>query len=63
VDVVRKSLVAITVAGLGVDACVHWTLAGGYDSLRATVSQGQLFRFEAGSLSWQPYSWFCVRGG
>jgi hypothetical protein len=47
-DMLRKSLVGVTVIGLTVDAYVHWTLAGGYDGLRATVSQGQLFRVEAG---------------
>jgi hypothetical protein len=46
-DLLRKSLVAVTVAGLAVDAYVHLKLAHNYDPVKATVSQGQLFRFEA----------------
>lgn len=37
----------VTVAGLVVDAYVHAHLAGAYDSVRATISQGLLFRAEA----------------
>ena len=37
----------LTVVALGVDAFVHLHLAPSYDSLKATVSQGQLFRVEA----------------
>ncbi|MCQ4081945.1 hypothetical protein NGB36_15340 [Streptomyces sp. RB6PN25] len=37
----------VTVAGLVVDAYVHAHLAGAYDPVRATVSQGTLFRAEA----------------
>jgi hypothetical protein len=44
---VRWILVGVTAVGLLVDAYVHWTLASGYDGVRATVSQGQLFRVEA----------------
>jgi len=43
----RWFLVLITVAGLAVDAWVHWSLASAYDPVRAGVSQGQLFRVEA----------------
>jgi len=44
----RKSLVGVTVAGLAVDAYVHLKLASDYDPVKATLSQGQLFRVEAG---------------
>lgn len=47
-DAMRKVLVGVTVAGLAVDAYIHFTLAGGYDGVAATFSQGQLFRVEAG---------------
>jgi hypothetical protein len=47
-DVTRKVLVAVTVIGLVIDAYVHLKLASGYDSVAATVSQGQLFRLEGG---------------
>jgi hypothetical protein len=30
-----------------VDAVVHWQNASGYDAVRATISQGALFRIEA----------------
>ena len=43
----RMSLVGVAVAGLVVDAYVHLSLASSYDPVRATVSQGQLFRVEA----------------
>jgi hypothetical protein len=46
-DVLRKTLVGVTVAGLAVDAYVHLKVAGSYDTVKATVSQGQLFRLEA----------------
>jgi hypothetical protein len=46
-DLLRKSLVGVTVAGLAVDAYVHLKLAHFYDPVKATVSQGQLFRLEA----------------
>lgn len=42
----RRVLVLVTVAGLAVDAYVHLSLAGRYDAVRATVSQGELFRAE-----------------
>ncbi|MFF1908704.1 hypothetical protein [Kitasatospora sp. NPDC058218] len=37
----------IAAAGLAVDAVVHLHLAGRYDAVGATISQGTLFRFEA----------------
>jgi hypothetical protein len=37
----------VTVAALVIDAYVHADLAPSYDAVRATVSQGQLFRIEA----------------
>ncbi len=37
----------VTVAALAVDAYVHLQLAPSFDSLKKTVSQGQLFRAEA----------------
>src|SRR5674476_1556960 len=47
----RRMLTLITAAGLGVDACVHWQLAPGFDTLTGAasphISQGQLFRLEA----------------
>ena len=46
---IQKSLVAITVAGLAVDAYIHMSLAGQYAGIAATLSQGQLFRMEAGA--------------
>jgi hypothetical protein len=46
-DLLRKSLVGVTVAGLAVDAYVHLHLASAYDGVKATFSQGQLFRLEA----------------
>ncbi len=46
-DVLRKTLVGVTVAGLAVDAYVHLKVAGSYDTVKATVSQGGLFRLEA----------------
>ena len=35
-----------TAAALGVDAAVHWQNASAYDSVTATLSQGDLFRVE-----------------
>ena len=47
----RRLLTGVTVAGLGVDALVHWHLAGNFDTLIGNgtphISQGQLFRLEA----------------
>jgi hypothetical protein len=47
----RRILTLVTVAGLGVDAYVHWQLAPGFDTLTGAasphISQGQLFRLEA----------------
>jgi len=44
----RWALTVITVAGLAVDAYVHFDLAGNYDPVRTSaLSQGQLFRVEA----------------
>jgi hypothetical protein len=37
-----------TAAALAIDATVHLRDAAGYDAVKATVSQGQLFRVEAG---------------
>lgn len=37
----------LTVGALVIDAYVHAVLAGDYDSVKATVSQGDLFRIEA----------------
>ena len=37
-----------TAAALGIDAAVHVHLAPAYDPVKATVSQGELFRLEAG---------------
>jgi plastocyanin len=41
----------LAAAGLAVDAYVHADLAPVYDGVRATVSQGDLFRIEAGAAS------------
>jgi hypothetical protein len=35
-------------AALGIDAAVHWRNASAYDAVMATLTQGQLFRVEAG---------------
>jgi len=47
----RRLLTLTTAAGLGVDAYVHWHLAGNFDTLIGTASphfsQGELFRLEA----------------
>jgi hypothetical protein len=37
-----------TAAALGIDAAVHARNASAYDAVKATVTQGQLFRVEAG---------------
>jgi hypothetical protein len=37
-----------TAAALGIDAVVHARNASAYDAVKATVTQGQLFRVEAG---------------
>lgn len=39
---------AIAAAGLAIDAFVHADLAGRYDPIRQSISQGNLFRVEAG---------------
>ena len=44
--ILRMTLVAVVVAGLAVDAYVHLHLASTFDPIRATISQGQLFRWE-----------------
>lgn len=44
--IVRMALVVIVIAGLAVDAYVHLRLASTFDPIKATVSQGQLFRIE-----------------
>lgn len=38
-----------TATGLAVDAVVHAQLASDHDAIRAMVSEGQLFRIEAGA--------------
>ena len=43
----RILLTGVVVAGLAVDAYVHLNLASTFDPIKATVSQGQLFRLEA----------------
>jgi uncharacterized membrane protein (GlpM family) len=44
--ILRVILVVVVVVGLVVDAYVHLTLASTFDPIRATISQGQLFRIE-----------------
>ncbi|WP_328914786.1 MULTISPECIES: hypothetical protein [unclassified Streptomyces] len=44
----RGTARVIAAAGLAVDAYVHAKLAGQYDAVSASVSQGNLFRLEAG---------------
>jgi hypothetical protein len=39
----------LTAGALAVDAYIHADLAGNYDPVRASVSQGNLFRLEAGA--------------
>ena len=41
------ALAVLAAAGLGYDAWVHLHLAGGYDAVGSTVTQGALFRVEA----------------
>ncbi|MFC1405611.1 MULTISPECIES: hypothetical protein [Streptacidiphilus] len=43
---ILRSLAAL---GLAVDAAVHARLAGQYDAVTATISEGTLFRVEAGA--------------
>jgi hypothetical protein len=44
---VRAGLTLVVLAGLGVDAFVHFDLASGYDGVKsATISEGDLFRAE-----------------
>ncbi|MFE0376582.1 hypothetical protein ACFW1M_13535 [Streptomyces inhibens] len=45
--VVRGAARLLAAAGLAVDAYVHAHLAGQYDAVTATLSQGMLFRVEA----------------
>ncbi|MFC1417965.1 hypothetical protein [Streptacidiphilus cavernicola] len=47
--VLRMVLRIAAAAGLAVDAAVHAELAGQYDAVTATISQGTLFRIEAGA--------------
>ena len=44
--ILRTTLVIVVVVGLAIDAYVHLSLASTFDPIRATVSQGQLFRVE-----------------
>jgi hypothetical protein len=45
---VRIALIAVVVAGLAVDAYVHFDLASSYDPVKtSTLSQGDLFRAQA----------------
>lgn len=44
--ILRTTLVILVVVGLAIDAYVHLSLASTFDPIRATVSQGQLFRME-----------------
>ena len=45
---VRIALIVIVVAGLAVDAYVHFDLASGYDAVKTdTLSQGDLFRAQS----------------
>lgn len=44
----RIALIAVVVAGLAVDAYVHFDLASGYDPVKtSTLSQGDLFRAQS----------------
>ncbi|MDH6577856.1 hypothetical protein [Kitasatospora sp. MAP5-34] len=49
--VVRGVLRVLAAAGLAVDAAVHARLAGQYDAVTASVSEGDLFRVEAAAAS------------
>jgi hypothetical protein len=42
-------LAVLAAAGLGYDAYVHLHLASSYDSIGSTITQGGLFRLEAGA--------------
>jgi hypothetical protein len=46
---VRMILRLLAAGGLAVDAAVHAKLAGRYDAVAASISQGTLFRIEAGA--------------
>jgi len=46
---VRILLRVAAAVGLAVDAAVHANLAGQYDAVDATISEGTLFRIEAGA--------------
>jgi hypothetical protein len=46
--VVSWALRVGTAAALGIDATVHLRNASGYDAVKATFTEGGLFRFEAG---------------
>ncbi|MDT4902966.1 MAG: hypothetical protein QOH52_982 [Pseudonocardiales bacterium] len=44
---IRVGLTVVVLAGLAVDAFVHFDLASGYDGVKSsTISQGDLFRIE-----------------
>ncbi len=47
----RLALRILVAAGLAVDAYVHADLASTYDAIHASISQGDLFRIEAGVAS------------
>lgn len=47
-DLLRKTLVGVTVVGLAIDAYVHLKLAGDLEGVRATLSEADLFRIESG---------------
>ena len=49
VRILRTVLRVAAAVGLAVDAGVHAKLAGQYDAITASVSQGTLFRIEAGA--------------
>ena len=46
-DRTSLALAVVTAAGLAYDAKVHLHLAGGYDAIGDTITQGALFRVEA----------------
>jgi len=48
---VHAVLRVVAAAGLAVDAWVHASLAGRYDGVAASISEGTLFRVEAGAAS------------
>jgi hypothetical protein len=43
----RRTLLIITVVGLGVDVVVHLWVAGSYDAVGDAITEGMLFRVEA----------------